>query len=290
MIGASAWDQNRKSKIQNRKSHDGMLTPEQIDRYGREGVLAPAAALAASEAARYRAAVEELEMFAGGRLEPNRTKQLHLHFPWAYELALHPTILDAVESILGPDILVHDTSLFAKHPHDEQFVSWHQDGYYQKLSAARFVSAWVALSDSTPANGCMRVLVGSHTEPLPHAERPSPNNMLGSGITVATEIDEARVRDVALAPGEISLHHVNIVHGSGMNRTNGKRVGFAIRYVATDVRQELPHHDVLLARGRDTHGHYKLATQIPSGSLAECFERQRAEHEKYMERRREGKR
>jgi non-haem Fe2+, alpha-ketoglutarate-dependent halogenase len=261
------------------------LTAEQIDGYERDGVLAPVAVLDRDEVARYRGAVEELEAFAGGRLEANRTKQLHLHFPWAYQLALHPRILDAVEDLLGPNILVHDTSLFSKHPHDAKWVSWHQDGYYQGLSAARFTSAWVALSDSVPENGCLRVLTGSHTSQLPHAELPSPNNMLGSGITVATEIDEGCVRDVVLRPGEISLHHVNIVHGSGENRTDGKRVGFAIRYVATDVRQDLPHHDVVLARGRDDHRHYSITTRIPSGTIVECFESQRIEHERYMEKR-----
>jgi ectoine hydroxylase-related dioxygenase (phytanoyl-CoA dioxygenase family) len=258
------------------------LAMEEIERYEREGVLAPIPVLSGAEIERYRSAVEELEAYTGGRLEANRTKQLHLHFPWARELALHPAILDAVESVLGPNILVHDTSLFSKHPHDEKWVSWHQDGYYQKLSAARFTSAWVALSDSVPENGCLRVVIGSHTEQLPHDERPSPDNMLGSGITVAANIDEGRMRDVVLRPGEISLHHVNIVHGSGPNRTDGKRIGFAIRYVATDVRQGLPHHDVLLARGRDDYGHYPITTRVPSGTIAECLDSQRREHERYM--------
>jgi non-haem Fe2+, alpha-ketoglutarate-dependent halogenase len=270
--------------------HPGMtmgttLAMEEIDRYQRDGVLAPIPALAPGEVARYRSAVEELEAYAGGRLEPNRTKQLHLHFPWAYELVLHPSILDVVEGILGPNILVHGSSLFSKHPRDAQWVSWHQDGFYQKLSAARFTSAWVALSGSVPENGCLRVLTGSHTEQLPHDERPSSDNMLGSGITVAVDIDEARVRDVVLRPGEISLHHVNIVHGSGPNRTDGKRVGFAIRYVATDVRQEFPHHAVLLARGRDDYGHYDVTSKVPSGTIAECLESQRREHDRYLARR-----
>jgi len=269
---------NRKSNIENRRS----LTEEQVERYEREGILAPLPLLASDEVDRFRSAVEEMEAFAGGRLRPGQTKQLHLHFRWAYDLALHPAILDAVEDILGHDILVHDTSLFAKHPHDEKYVSWHQDGYYAKLSAARFTSAWVALSDSTPENGCLRVLVGSHTDEYPHKEQPSPDNMLGTGMTVALAIDESRVRDVVLRPGEISLHHVNIVHGSGRNSTDGKRIGFAIRYIAPDIHQQAPHHAVVLARGRDDYGHYELTDRIPSGALAECMERQHTEHERYL--------
>lgn len=259
-----------------------LLTHEQLERYDRDGIVAPVALLTTDEVDRFRSAVEEMESFAGGRLRPGQTKQLHLHHRWAYDLALHPSILDAVEDILGPNILVHDTSLFAKHPRDEKYVSWHQDGYYAKLSAARFVSAWVALSDSVPENGCLRVLVGSHREEYPHHEQPSPDNMLGTGMTVDIPIDESRVRDVVLRPGEISLHHVNIVHGSGRNRSDRKRVGFAIRYVAPDVCQQAPHHAVLLARGRDDHGHYELTGEIPSGSLAECMVRQRIEHERYL--------
>jgi non-heme Fe2+,alpha-ketoglutarate-dependent halogenase len=259
-----------------------LLTQEQIERYERDGILAPIALLTSEEVDRFRSAVEKMEAFAGGRLRPGQTKQLHLHHRWAYDLALHPAILDAVEDILGPNILVHDTSLFANHPHDEKYVSWHQDGYYAKLSAARFTSAWVALSESDQENGCLRVLVGSHTGEYPHQEHPSPDNMLGTGMTVELAIDESRVRDVALRPGEISLHHGNIVHGSGRNTSDRKRIGFAIRYVAPEVCQQAPHHAVLLARGRDDYGHYELTDAIPSGSLAECMERQRIEHERYL--------
>ena len=242
-----------------------------VERYERQGVLFPVPVLTTAEVARFRAAVEDLEMRLGGRPKPTAMMQPHLFFPWAYELVTHRAVLDAVEPILGPDILVHSVSIFSKHPRTADFVSWHQDGYYWGLDAPRLTSAWIALTDSTAENGCLRVVPGSHhVDRLPHRDRPySPDNLLASGLEVAVEVAEGDALDVTLAAGEMSLHHVNIVHGSGPNRSAGQRIGFAIRYVAPVVRQTLEHHAVVLARGRDDHHHYTLLEQPPAGPLEE---------------------
>lgn len=251
------------------------LTPSELEAYGRDGILFPIPALTREEVALYRASVEDLESRLGGKPSPAQMVQPQLHFPWAYELATHPAVLDAVEDVLGPDVLVHSASIFSKHPHTPDYVSWHQDGYYWELDAPRLVSAWIALTGSTAENGCMRVVPGSHTHRrLPHTSSPgAANNLLAAGLEVAVEVAESEARDVTLKAGEMSLHHVNIVHGSNPNGSGGKRIGFAVRYVAPEVRQTLAHHEVLLARGRDDHHHYRLA-EPPTGDVETALQAQ----------------
>ena len=252
------------------------LSAEQVASYEREGVLFPIPALTPEETARYRAAVEDLERRLGGKPSPAAMSQPQLHFRWAYDLATHPAVLDAVEQVLGPDILVHSASIFCKHPRTADYVSWHQDGHYWRLEAPRLVSAWVALSDSTPENGCLRVVPGSHhLDRLPHTDRPwAENNLLASGLEIAVDVREEEALDVVLRAGQMSLHHVQIVHGSNPNRSDGKRIGFAIRYVAPEVKQGLDHHQVLLARGSDAHGHYALLEEPPGEDVEEGLRRQ----------------
>jgi ectoine hydroxylase-related dioxygenase (phytanoyl-CoA dioxygenase family) len=263
------------------------LAPRQVKQYERDGFLFPIPVLSAEEVLQYRAALEELEAQLGNKLKPVQVVQPHLHFRWAYDLATHPAVLDVVEAIIGPNILVHTTSIFCKYPYDPAYISWHQDGYYWRLSAPRLVSAWIALSDSHPENGCMRVLPGTHRQRLAHCEHRHDANLLTSGLTVAGDIDQTAAVDLVLRAGEMSLHHVQIVHGSEANRSASKRIGFAIRYVAPDVSQALEHHVVVLARGRDAHHHYELLDKAPAGSIAEgiaaqaAFARRRDEKHRY---------
>ena len=166
--------------------------------------------------------------------------------------------------MIGPDILVHGTTIFAKAPRDRRFISWHQDAHNWRLDEPRLVTAWVALTRSNADNGCLRVVPGSHRRRLEHESRPHPDNMLElTGLTVSDEVDLSEAVDVLLEPGQISLHHADIVHGSGPNRSATRRVGFAIRYVDPAVGQESDHHPVVLARGTDRHGNYELLKRAP---------------------------
>ena len=253
--------------------------------FERDGLLSPCPVLESAEVRKFRNHYEELESHLGNNPQPDQLKQLHLHFPWAHSLVTHPAILDLIERILGPDILVHGSSVFAKQPGDAAFVSWHQDSYFLSLNRPDYISAWVALSTSSRANGCMRVVLGSHQTGLPHSTKPDDDNMLGSGLTVDTDIDEARTVDVELAPGEMSLHHAHAIHGSNPNHSTQKRIGFAIRYVSPSVRQELFHHPVLLARGSDRFQHYDIQEPPKPSSVEEGIARQVSAHLRYMEQR-----
>src|SRR5262245_40158306 len=136
------------------------LTQSELNSYHQDGILFPIPALEENEIREYRACLKELETCLGGLPKSHELGQCHLFFGWAYRLASHPCILDAVEDVVGPDIMVHATTVFQKRPYDATFVSWHQDGYYLGLNRPDFVSAWVALTESNAGNGCLRVVRG----------------------------------------------------------------------------------------------------------------------------------
>ncbi len=187
--------------------------------------------------------------------------ETHFFLRWVYEIVSHPRVLDAVESVLGPDIMVWSSQWFPKFPHDKAFVSWHQDATYWGLTPPNVTTAWIALSQSTPQNGCMRVIPGTHkTLNLPQRETYGPDNMLSRGQEIAVEVDEAHAVDLILRPGELSLHHIGIIHGSGPNNSDSPRIGLAIRYISPDVIQNRLERDlVLLVRGKDDHGNFEVS-------------------------------
>jgi len=248
-----------------------LLSPEKVRQYESDGYLFPIQVLSSAEVDGYRAEEERLHQALAALDNPKPPNQVHLHFRWAYDLVSDARILDVVEAILGPDILVHSTTIFGKQPGDERYVSWHQDGYYMNLDTPAFVSAWVALTDSDTDNGCLRVIPGSHRPGrLPHGETArSEKNLLASGMEVGVDVDEGEAVDLTLRPGEASLHHVDLIHGSRANESGRSRVGVAIRYVAPHVKQAIKHHETLLVRGRDTYHHYDVREAAPSGSLVD---------------------
>jgi ectoine hydroxylase-related dioxygenase (phytanoyl-CoA dioxygenase family) len=201
---------------------------------------------------------------------PYRNKP-HLVFGWANRLVRHPKILDAVEDLLGPDLLVWGSGFFIKEPHDPAYISWHQDSTYWGLSHPDIVTAWVALSVSDAANGAMQVLPGSHLrDQLPHRDTFAQNNLLTRGQEVAVEVNPADAVMMPLQPGEMSLHHVRIVHGSEPNRADYRRIGFAIRYVPTYVRQTAgPKDYAMLVRGADRFRHFDYEPE-PRQDLGEA--------------------
>jgi ectoine hydroxylase-related dioxygenase (phytanoyl-CoA dioxygenase family) len=225
------------------------MTPDELARYRRDGFVFPISVLTPDEARGYREKVE-----AADRTELRHKP--HLLFTWLADLVRHPAILDAVEDVLGPNLLVWHSSFFIKEPGDQAFVSWHQDATYWGLSEPDVVTAWVAFTDATVENGAMRMVPGSHGEQLAHRDTFARENMLSRGQEIAVEVDEARGVDILLRAGEMSLHHVRMIHGSPPNRSRARRVGYAIRYVPTYVRQLEGEDGAMLVRGVDEHRHF----------------------------------
>jgi len=255
-----------------------LLSAEQVERYQRDGILFPIPVLSPEETAHYRAAFEEVAARLGGRPVAQELGHAHAHFRWAYDLATHPRIVDAVEDVLGPDVLVWTVSIFPKYPRDPGFISWHQDGTYWGLDSTQVTTAWVALTDSSVDNGCMRVVPGSHRRAiLPHRDTYAADNRLSRGQEIAVAVEEAEAVDVVLRAGEMSLHHVNIIHGSNPNPSDRSRIGFAPRYTSPRTRQidgESP--TAVLARGRDEYGHFKLLPEPPALDLDAALAAQQA--------------
>jgi len=234
------------------------LSAATIAQYARDGYVFPVPVLSTDEARQYRERLERAERDLGGPLRGVYRIKPHLLFTWLADLVRHPAILDAVEDVLGPDLLCWNTSFFTKEARSPGFVSWHQDATYWGLSEPDVLTAWVAFTDSTPANGNMRVIPGSHRTPVPHVDTFHPDNLLSRGQEISVEVDEARAVDIVLRAGEMSLHHVLMVHGSGANPSDDRRVGFAIRYIPTRIRQTGgPRDSATLVRGRDAFGHFE---------------------------------
>ncbi len=201
-----------------------LLSTAEVARYREDGYLCPIRVLTAEDAARYRARLEAAEAAAGGSLPGPYKHKPHLVYIFAQELVRQPRILDAVEAVIGPDILCWETVFFTKEPRTRDFISWHQDITYWGLEAqGDVVTAWVALSPWTPLSGCMRVVPGTHKcEVVAHADTFAEGNMLSRGQEIAVEVDEAHAVDLVLEPGEMSLHHVKIFHGSHENRSEAR--------------------------------------------------------------------
>lgn len=234
------------------------LSPEAIAQYERDGYYFPVRVLSHEEAREQRERLERVERDLGGPLRGVYRVKPHLLFTWLADLVRHPALLDAVEDVLGPDILCWNSSFFTKEARSPGFVSWHQDATYWGLSEPDVVTAWVAFTESSFANGNMRVVPGSHRRLVPHVDTFHPDNLLSRGQEITVEVDERTAADIVLAPGEMSLHHVLIVHGSGANPSADRRIGYAIRYVPTRVRQTAgPRDSATLVRGTDVFGHFE---------------------------------
>jgi ectoine hydroxylase-related dioxygenase (phytanoyl-CoA dioxygenase family) len=233
------------------------LSTEAVERYRKDGFYFPVRVINEREAAAARAKLEAAEASLSEALKGALRHKPHLLFTWLDAIVRNPAVLDAVEDVIGPNILCWSSLFFTKAARSKTFVSWHQDLTYWGLSAPDVVTAWIALSPSTVASGAMRVIPGSHLgEQIPHRETFAPDNMLTRGQEVMVEVDERLAVDIVLAPGEMSLHHVKLVHGSGPNLSDDRRIGFAIRYLPPHVRQLVDRDSALLVRGIDEHRHF----------------------------------
>jgi len=242
------------------------LSSEQINQYNNDGYIAPIDVLSKDEATEVKKEIEYIEKKWPDELEGLGRNYAHLISPVLDKVSHNSKILDAVESIIGKDILVCGTTLFIKNPDQKGFVSFHQDAKYIGLEPHNWVTGWVAITDSNEENGCMRMLKGSHKEDLKfHNQKFDENNLLTRGQTVEN-VPINETTPVILKAGQLSLHHPQIVHGSGLNKSNDRRIGFAIQsYIGTNVDEVLGKIYVQQARGSDTfkyHQHVKRPTEL----------------------------
>lgn len=262
-----------------------LLDADQVAAFHRDGFVAPVAVLSAQETAAYRQRFEDYERTHDGWYTLSKGQKIHLLQTWVAELVHNPRILDAVEDVLGPDVMCWGTSLFIKDAHDPHFVSWHQDSTYWGLDKPDVITAWVALSAATRESGCMKMLPGSHTtKQIPHRDTLAEHNLLTRGQEIAVEVDESKGVYIELSPGEVSLHHVRTVHASEPNQSDDRRIGIALRYIAPHVRQVNGERDsAMLVRGKDRFGHFVHEKPPKRDMDAEAL----AEHARIMQLRQE---
>ena len=234
------------------------LSSNQLKQYEDQGFISPIEVLSRNEALEAREEIELIEKKMPNEIDKSGRYNVHLISPKLDSIVHNSKILDAVESIIGKNILVCSTTLFIKNPHEQGFVSYHQDAKYIGLEPHNWVTAWVALTDSNENNGCMRMWPKSHLDIKDHNEKFNEGNLLTRGQTVEN-VPENEVKSIELKAGQMSLHHPRIVHGSGINKSNDRRIGFVIQsYIGTNVKQILGQNSVQLARGEDQFNYHEL--------------------------------
>lgn len=252
-----------------------LLTAAQVAAYGRDGFVTPFRAVPEAQALAWRREMErtvtafdrDFPKQPGRRYASSRMKP-YLLFRWAAEMVRCPAVLDGVEDLIGPDILVYHTTLWWKPAGSDSFVPWHQDATYFGLEPHEHVTAWVALSPSTEESGCVTILPGSHRAgQLPHADRPDPAIMLSRGQTLAVLPDTSGAVPIPLRPGEFSLHHTLVQHASAPNRSADDRIGLGISYIPARCRHTGPTRlSATLVRGSNALDHFDLEPE-PRGDM-----------------------
>jgi len=272
------------------------LTQDQVDSYRYNGFLFPIPALSPDEVATGLDGLERLERDLGCPVADADVKwrsHAHAHSPWVYDLASHPRILDVVEDVIGPDILVWTSTFFIKEPNSPTFAAWHQDGAYFGLEPREQVCAWVALTDATAEAGCMEQLsFRGAPRLLHHAALGLAHSINRAGQTIVDEIDDSHPVAMALPAGSFSLHHELAMHRSAPNRAAHRRIGVGINYIPTHIRVDGPVRlQAMLVRGQDSFGHFDLidppAAERDAAALAahqEVTDRYRANYREQVRR------
>ena len=242
------------------------LTPKQLKDYNNHGYVAPIDILTVDEANEIKEEIEKIEKKWPKELVGLGRNYAHMISPVFDKICHNSKILDAVESIIGKDILVGGTTLFIKDPDNKGFVSWHQDAKYIGFEPHNWVTAWLAVTDANEENGCMRMWAGTHKEKIrEHKDTFNEGNLLTRGQTVQNVTLEDTIPN-ELKAGQLSLHHPMIVHGSTPNRSKSRRIGFVIQsYIGTNVDQVIGKVYVQQARGKDKfkyHQHTKRPVEL----------------------------
>jgi hypothetical protein len=242
-----------------------MPGPGLREQYEREGYLTGLRVFSSEEIDAYRQAFDALEAIEGKAHCQIGLQSRHLDERFIWDMASADSVLDLMCELVGDDLLMLSTHFFCKYPErDEPFhVAWHQDTKYWGLDPAEAHTAWIAVDRADDENGCMQVIPGSHRQGLrPHGTASERGNLLNANQRVeAGELNTDEARSLVLEPGEASIHHGHLIHGSGRNRSKRRRCGLTVRFVPTFVRQARKNGKgkmwpALLVRGEDRFGHF----------------------------------
>ena len=215
-----------------------VLTKEQIEQYHDQGFISPIRVISEREALSIKNELEQVEAEFPEEINAENRNNLHLSFAFLDKLAHNKIIVDAIEDLIGPNISLWASVMFIKEPSSKHYVSWHQDATYMGLDSMNFPTPWIALSPSNKETGCMKMISGSHKLKIQeHEDTFAENNILTRG-QVIQDVDESRAVDLILEPGEMSIHHGAVIHGSQPNKGNQRRIGFSLQsYMPNDISQ-----------------------------------------------------
>jgi ectoine hydroxylase-related dioxygenase (phytanoyl-CoA dioxygenase family) len=243
-----------------------MTTETLTEQWTERGFVPALNVLTPAEAADTRAQFDALEREIPPEAAEVRILDRHLDVEFIWRLATHPRVLDAVEAVLGPDVLLLASNFFCKYPaqeRGERFVAWHQDVTYWGLEPPRAITAWIAIDDADEENGCMSVIPGSHRRGLlEHGKSARVGNLLSVNQEVPDGlVDGSRAVSMPLRAGQMSLHDGMLLHGSHPNRSVRRRCGLAVRFTTPDVRQVAAnslrgYYRPVLVRGVDRYRHF----------------------------------
>ena len=216
-----------------------LLSTTEVEHYTAQGFVTPRYTLPSDVLAALRASIEGV-IDGNSAIRPEQLVGAHIKKSAdtgvtgneaLLDFTRHPDILDMVEQLIGPDIVMWGSQIFSKPAGDGMAIPWHQDGQYWPMRPLSTVTVWVAVDPATTENGCLRVIPGTHKSGLmPHVSDNSQGLALNQGLGEGA-IDEKNAVDITLEAGQISLHHVMLVHGSNANRSARRRCGYAIRYM-----------------------------------------------------------
>ena len=245
------------------------LSDNQVEKFHKDGFLSPINVFSINEALDLKDKLEDAEKIWPEAFNASARNNAHLNFEFLDSIVHNKNLLDAVEDILGPNILAYASTLFIKEPNDPGFVSWHQDGKYMGLSENIGITAWVALSEANGESGCMSMIPGSHEKMLAHKDTFGKDNILTRGQEVQN-VDAGKAVETPLRPGQASFHCPTVIHGSQPNRSEHRRIGFAVQtYIPTNVKSIHGRASAQLVRGIDTFGHFDLL-QRPKRDMEEA--------------------
>ncbi len=240
-----------------------LLSNQQIENYQNHGYLTGLEISDSEEVKTFRKEFDELEVKEGIEKCQIGLVDYHLKHQFIWKIANHPKILDCIEQLIGPDILLLATHFFCKYGPNDKFVAWHQDVTYWGLNPPLAVTAWYAIDDSDIANGCMQVIPRTHKSGLvTHGKSNRSGNLLS--INQEIEVDNTKSAasvNLILKAGQISIHHGHLIHGSLANQSNRRRCGLTLRYVPPFVQQTEENSMAkkwqgILLRGQDNHQNF----------------------------------
>jgi hypothetical protein len=240
------------------------LDKNQQTRWHRDGFLSPFPLLTAEELAACVNGVARFETWLGSPINGDAAykwrSMSYLLLPWAAGLAQDPRILDHVEDLIGPDILIFTSTFFIKEPNSPTIAAWHQDSTYYGLEPKEEVCVWIALTEANEAAGCMDALsFESAPRQLQHASRVVENSVNRGSQVIVEAFDAANPVPMPLPAGSFSMQHGLCPHRSGPNTSSHRRIGLGLNFIPTNVRPSgTIRHAAMLVRGTDRYGHFEL--------------------------------